>query len=141
MVVKPKKEQVLKTISWIMLSIIPAIIVTLFTIFSLGADAKTYVTKVEYAERKITELDPRVQKHEIDIHSINLQDYYTNIALEENKKEIRETKDDIIQIKALLHKMDKTLDRIEYTSIKNDNIIQTRIEKIEKFIELLPRRR
>lgn len=130
------KSNIFNILKWVLITVIPTIIASLFAVFTLGADAKTYVNKVEHTEKKIDYIEPKINKQEIDIATLFFKYNFIETDIETTKKNIKDLEILANSINQNLAKINQHID----DNIRQDVNLQKRLDRFENMLDEINRK-
>lgn len=92
------KDKVFKTVSWILLSLVPVLVVAVIGIFSYGMNTQEYIDKIEVIDDDFSKLKPEIEKDKLDIVRLTSDLTEVKKTFDNSNAELKSLKDDATKI-------------------------------------------
>lgn len=139
MVVETKKAKRLKTISWIILTVVPIIVTIILLIFNFGYSAKGYEEKILTTENKVSLIIPKVEKLESNQLIENIAESFQKMEITKNALEMDKLRETTMLINNNLIKINDNIEMVleERLNFKEHSWVelQIRLQRMEKTID------
>ena len=141
-----KRAKRLKVISWIILTVVPAIFAAALVIFNYGGSVKGYTDKIEKTEKRVEIIEPKLDKLQLDyisdkstfgIDNVIILGKITSLEVSREKSDIKIEKlaDSLSDLTKTVSVLAETVKHIGSDSIEDRKVIQEKLDGILKAVE------